>query len=237
MIKIIELKQLVIENKKEQIKKVMKKYFDDCSKKYFSDVKGKYSYPSFNVKPNLRHAGAYSPQRNQFTMNLDFSQDLENLKSTMYHETIHYYQTKGGQEFSKMMHKLHGYHDDYFKEKMKKINAGEGKELVSIIGTFQTIKSGKAAKPYYVYVLQKNKDYMMSWSPTRIPGFIDRWKRVKDYYKYDNAFVFQTDNVKFKENPRAKTSGRRVPMGALRPGHQYYDEMTKEFQRAKKETI
>lgn len=233
----IELKRLIIEIKKSEIISLMKKYFDDCSRKYFKDEQGKYTYPKFEVRPNIKYAGAYSPQKNRFILNLDFAQNKNTLKSTMYHETIHYYQTHAGLNFSKMVFKLHGYHDDYFKEKMKQINAGEGENLVTIIGTYQSIKGGKATKPFWVYVLQRGKEYLMAWSPTKNENFIARLKRLFDYYKYDDGFLVQTDTIIFKENPRAKGGGRSVPMGSVKPGDKYYDEISKEFKTAKKEKL
>jgi len=232
----IKLNKLLLEIKKEEITSLMKKHFNDCSKKYFKNEAGKYNYPKFIVKPSLKHIGAYSPQPNRFILNLDFAQENETLKSTMYHETIHYYQTKGGKQFSKMMFKIHGYHDDYFKQKMNQINAGEGK-LVDIVGTFKSIKSGEAAKPFWVYVLKRGKEYSMTWSPTKNEKYIQRWKRILDYHKYDEGFVFQTGTIIFKENPRASNGGRSVKMGSIEPGDKYYDEMNKEIRAARKEKI
>ena len=232
----IRLKELLVEQSKSELISKMKKHFADCSKKYFREDNNKYPAPNFTVRTNFRHIGAFVPQRNEFIMNLDFAQDDEAIKATMYHETIHYYQThKFG--FNRILHKIHGYHDDYFDQKMKEINSGEGKQLVTVRGEYTSIKSGKATKPFWVYVLAKGNELNTSWSPTKNTSFIDRLKRIKDYYKdkYDKGFVFQTDLVTFKESPRATMGGRSVQSGNVKPGDKYYNDFRKEIDSAKKE--
>lgn len=241
MIKLLEIltkkHSLLVEIKKAEIIILMKKYFDDCSRKYFNDEYKKYVYPKFVVKPNIKHAGAYIPQQNNFVLNLDFANDMDTLKSTMYHETIHYYQTKAGKSFSRILFKLHGYHDDYFKEMMKKINSSEGSNFISIVANYKMVKGGKSVKLFWVYVLKRGNLYKMTWSPTRNEKFIERWKRILDYYKYDEGFIFQTGTLIFKENPRAKNGGHSVSMGEIKPGDKYYIEMINEFERTQKEKI
>jgi GNAT superfamily N-acetyltransferase len=70
----------------------MEQHFKDCSKKYFKEHYGKFKYPTFKIRLNIKNAGHYLPDTNEIVLNKDMANDDMQLKSTVYHETIHYYQ-------------------------------------------------------------------------------------------------------------------------------------------------
>lgn len=216
----ISLRELILEFSKSEAISDMKKHFDYVSKKYFSS-RVKYPTPSFKVKPNLKNVGAYIPSRNEFVMHMDFANDPELLKGTMYHEAIHYFQVHQD-GFDSRKHKRDGYHDDYFHQMAKKINSGEGKKYVSVSGSIQKIKSGKSVKPFWVYTIDKGDgDINWMWSPRKNQKIIDTLIRMRDYYKWTGIKVFETDIISFKEAPRSN-GGRNVRYGTVSPNENIY---------------
>jgi hypothetical protein len=203
---------------------MMKTHFEYASKKYFKDNHNKYKTPTFKIKSNLKSVGVYVPSANRFDMNADFANDEIALKATIFHETIHYFQTHifG---FSERKLKSDGYHDAYFKQMASKINSGEGAKLVTVSGTFQSIKSGKSVKPYWAYVVDKNDgNIYWSWSPRKSDKFIEQLHRMKDYYKWKSVKVFETDMIVFKEGPRVR-GGKSVQFGVIDSNEKLYNKI------------
>jgi len=215
-----------IEESNSDLISQMQKHFEYISKKYFKEDYNKYSKPKFKIKSNLKSVGVYIPRDNQFDINSDFASDEVSLKATMYHETIHYFQVhRNG--FDKRKFNSDGYHDDFFKKMASKINSGEGSKLVTVSGTFQSIKSGKAVKSFWVYVVDKNDgDINWTWSPRKNDKMIERLDRMKDYYSWKSVKVFETDVIDFKEAPRA-TSGPKVKFGAVNSTEPLYKKINK----------
>ena len=209
----IRLSPLLLEVSKSDIIKNLKYYFEYVSKKYFGGH-SKYPYPTFKLKTNLGKIGSYVPSRNEFVLDIDFANDYELLKATIFHETIHYFQVhQFGFDNRKL--KMDGYHDDYFHTKAREINSGEGKKYVTVLGTFQAIKTGKSVKPFWVYVMDKQNDEInWMWSPTKNEKAIDLLKRISDYYHYKGVKAFQTDEISFKEAPRFSGKAR---YGVIQP--------------------
>jgi len=190
----------LLEIKYGQLLKEMESHFVYISKKYFKgeNIK-KYPRPNFKVRSNLKQAGLYMPQSNMFVVNLDFAADPEQIKAVMYHESIHYYQV-AVYGFNEREFKSTGYHNNYFKQKMKEINSGEGKKYVTVTGSYESISTGKSVKKFVVYVVDKaNGNFSWSWSPRRNQKLIDQMKRMielSDKTGWKNAYVFETDTLK-----------------------------------------
>lgn len=215
-----------IQESNSDLIKQMETAFDYVSKKYFKDDYNKHPRPTFKVKTNLKNVGAYIPEKNTFELNADFASDETLLKATMYHESIHYYQVHQF-GFDERKLKRDGYHDDYFHIMAKKINSGEGSKLVTVSGSFQSIKSGKSVKPFWVYVVDKNDgDINWMWSPRKNDSVIERLDRMKEYYKWKSVKVFETDVIDFKEAPRTG-GGKNVRMGIVSPNEPLYDKINK----------
>jgi hypothetical protein len=122
----MKLRQILNEGKYDSVKLLMKKYFKECSKKYFPDLYGKYPDPTFEIKSH-HWAGWFKASGNIIGISSDIAAQTDeyNIKSTVYHETIHYYQfhTYSPRQWSQAEN---GGHDSFFKEKMSAINSVEG---------------------------------------------------------------------------------------------------------------
>ena len=227
----IWLSDLILTESKSDLISDMQAQFEYVSKKYFKEDHGKFKKPTFKVQSNLKTIGVYIPRDNLFKLNADFANDETALKSTIYHETIHYFQVhKFG--FDKKKLSSDGYHDDYFKKLASKINSGEGSKLVTVAGTWQSIKSGKSVKPFWVYVVNDNTDIKWQWSPRKNEKLIVKLDRMKIHYKWDSLKVFQTDDIKFKEAPRSN-GNRGVEFGMVRVGDELYKDINNAVKKHK----
>lgn len=210
----------LLEKTKIELVTLMARYFHDCSKKYFSEDYKKYPLPKFKVRMNLKQAGTYSPGTNTITLNADFANDDFGIKSTVYHETIHYYQGfvvgfKRGQD-----------HKGYFIDKMNEINKGEGTDLVTISTTYKKLNPNSSFKQFYVYVLDGGNTIYVSWSPTENFKYIETMNKIvqSSQNSYNNGFYFPTNNVTFKRFVRASNT-QRLTMSPVNKSSKEYDEL------------
>lgn len=224
---------LLSEYNKKQVINIMEKHFLDCSRKYFNNDYKKYEYPKFIIRTNKRYAAAYSFTNNTFICNSDFADNELAIKSNMYHETIHYYQLQYF-GFNKFSFKLHGYHNDYFKEKMKEINQREGEQLVTITTTFELSNIKKAVKPIWVYMYLKGEKINWFWSAKFDTKLADKLFRMVDYYKADTGFYFSSDYINFKMAPRMNASSPYFKSAYIDRSDAMYEEMKSHIDKAKK---
>lgn len=209
---------ILSEATRNEILALIKKDFDTCSKKYFKSKVGKYPYPTFKIQAGLRRRGGdYTPSNNTIRIDLDKTIDPSVRKSIIYHETIHYFQTKGGTDFKRDEFKASGYHGDDFKRAMRRINKGEGNEIVKITTSWDDHRIKKAGKDFYVYIIEGKNTIYAGWSPTlnkTILNFLAEEMRINYEIRhttsikidpYNRAYYFKTDYINFKKCAQIRT--------------------------------
>lgn len=209
---------LLNEVKRSEILALIEKDFITCSKKYFKREFGKYQYPNFKIQAGLRNRGGdYTLSTNTIRIDLDKVIDPVVRKSIIYHETIHYYLTKGGTVLGRPEDRASGYHGDDFKRAMRRINRGEGKELVKITTSWDDHTVKKAGKDFYVYVIEGETTIYAAWTARlnkTVLNFIA--KEMRDNYilrkntslkvkAYNRAYFFKTNYIDFKKCVQIRT--------------------------------
>jgi len=152
---------------RSQMKKLVYQYFDECSEKYFPDYAGKFEKPkfSFQKSQSLSSVAYYSCKifdnkelKDQiffFNKNVDFS--LELLRSVVFHETIHYYDTNIDiNAFYNEVNndeKEYKEHNDFFMKYMDIINSVEGPGYIAI-----EVRKDISLRDYYYIVELQNEE-------------------------------------------------------------------------------
>lgn len=204
----MKITKLLNEISYSSIKEQMKQFFIDCSKKYFSDLYGKFPMPKFTSKQHTKRAGWFSSDTNEIGCIPELGDEL---KSIMYHETIHYYQFHTYSKIDWWQVK-NGGHDDFFLLKMKEINNTEGSNLVNVYQDFNKIL--KTTKPIYVYgIVTSQGDYAYVWTPTP-NSKIENWLTNVAKPKYKGIFMFTTDDFYFKTTQQ-RYSGKGMKLGIV----------------------
>lgn len=209
----MKLRYLLNEGKYDAIKLLMKKYFIACSKKYFPDFHGKYPVPTFEIKSH-HWAGWFKSSGNIIGISNDLAAQTDeyNIKSTVYHETIHYYQfhTYAPKQWTYI---TNGGHDAFFKEKMLAINSIEGSGFINI--KHQHSKIAKSATEITVYGFVDNQNnYAFMWTPKPNEKMIN-WINTSAKSRYKNIFIFSTDDFYFKTNQNRYKGGPSLKFGII----------------------
>lgn len=172
-------------------------YYIEFSKKYFLNLYEKFGKrypPRFKVVLNIKHAGIYFPLENEIHLNYDFVNSIDELKSIVYHETLHYYLVRE--------YRYYG-HGEMFVQWMKEINRKEGKEVITISTTYNKISSNLSVKEYYVFILNNtDTEISWAWSPTIKQRYIDDVSYSIFVRNYKNSCWFKTSNIIYKSGIR-----------------------------------
>lgn len=200
----MKLIQILHEAKWDNVKSLMHKHFTECSQKYFPQYTGKLTPPEFEIKVHGKNAGWFLPyynrqipDRSKIGINPDFIGDADMFKGIMYHETIHYFQyhTYSYPDFVRAHNKGH---DGFFIEMMKKINAGEGKELVTITQETNSIDKALTGE-FWVYGIKTRKGlYAFAHTKRENPAAINYLTKLVKSGLYEDGFVFKTDTYRYK---------------------------------------
>ena len=201
-------------NRKAAIKK-MAECFNAIINKYYPDMTLQYPNPYFKIKTKAGKMGWYQPTTNTISVTPDVSFDDELLKSTVWHEAIHWvdwqlnphqYQHYSENQKRWIFNKKKFKKDDeghgaFFWSQLKRINKLENKELITKTGNLR-ILGKKTARPYDLYIFDndKNNKIYTTWSPNpknreiltlKMQSFINS-KGGGDLY------IVNTDNARFK---------------------------------------
>jgi hypothetical protein len=166
----IKLKSILIEN--TQLKSKIEEYFYECMKKHFSEY---YKYirewgvPKFELMSNPRYAGLFvylaRPRQldliNQsIKINRDITTNVDNFRSVVFHETIHYVQynlkVRGLYPYELPFRDTGDGHDAEFFSWVKSINRVEGSNFVKRSEELDV--NLKSYKPFYIYGVVDQKD-------------------------------------------------------------------------------
>lgn len=193
------------------------RHYKTCITKYFPKYKNSVSLPTIKILKNYstigrRKGGSYNYGTHTITVDGDIASNPELLQSVMYHETIHVmqYVIDGGIDWKK---EREGYHGSDFIAHMQRINAGEGKELVTVRMSADSTTKLKVTKPFYVYVIKEKTMFLVAWSSKFSEKIIDscKWKA-----KQRNAlgiFYFETTDFIWKELSRVTANNTRAMSG------------------------
>lgn len=190
----------------------IKRLYRECSKRYFPEYANA-PLPGFKIKYHPKRAGWWNPNDRTLYINPDVATDPEMLREVVFHEAIHVYDDIMNGVKSDRMHKLtNGGHGQFFLQHMKRINQGEGQELVKVETHQSLIK--KAHKPFYVYYTynEKGNRIHVFWAnkgPDAAPVYLSALSTIKKYNRCDKMFVVQTDNGALKQGAALTPSAAR----------------------------
>lgn len=209
----MKLKEALFEGKNDAAKLLMKKYFRECSKKHFPELHGKFPEPTFEVKAHA-WAGWFKATGNVMGISTDLAAQTDdfNVKSTVYHETIHYYQfhTYTPRQWAQA---ANGGHDAFFHEKMQAINAVEGSGFINI--KHEQDKISKSATEINVYGFVDNQDnYAFMWTPQPSEK-LENWLQTSAKPRFKHTFSFKTDDFYFKSAPNRYKGGSSLKFGVV----------------------
>lgn len=201
----MQLTQILNELKWDETKAAMRQHFDDCSRKYFRAYQGSFPMPEFVIKTDAKKAGwfngeytsKYVPNTSLIGVNPDFLGDSEMFRGIMYHETIHYYQFHT-YSFRQYKHAPNGGHDEQFIKDMERINAGEGKRLVTLKQETATIEKALTGKFWVYGIKTKSGEYAFAHTKRKNDKAVEFLTSIVNKGRYDDGYVFETDEYKYK---------------------------------------
>lgn len=207
----IQFSNFLNEGKYDSTKLKMEKYFNECSKKYFSEFSGMYKNPVFVVKEHVGWAGWFSASRNEIGVVPELSLDDNVLKSTIFHETIHFYQDNSYNPKKDEGKKAD--HGRWFISKMEEINKGEGVGFVRPKEDAVNVKN--TVNSFWVYgIITKDGMYAYIWTPNEVES-IDEWINGKAKNTYAGTFKFQTNDYYYKTPGQQYKKGKSMKFGGI----------------------
>lgn len=161
--------------------------------------------PKVQFKKLRKRLGLFHLKDNLITIDTDIANNPNELKATLWHELIHWYQWNSDKAnmYKDVLSKSKG-HGTFFKEMMNKINGDVGKNIISI--TSEHMESGKTKKKYYTYIIKNitNSYYIIFNSLTKKEQNIELLDKTLEYYqnKYPNIsfekYIFENDNLEMR---------------------------------------
>lgn len=190
----------------------VKKDFEDCCRKYFSEYSNKIPPCSFFIKGDASRAGYFlctyegeTSENHQIIINRDVVSDRGGLRSIVYHETIHFWQSIIYSRYQYKLSARNGGHDTFFHKKMEEMNQIEGAGFISVL--YPKAEITTTANPFYTYVLKSSQGYYAACYTLRLDQkLIETFRRLLKTGRYSEAMWFKTNQYKYLTTK--KSTGR-----------------------------
>ncbi len=196
----------------------VKKDFEDCCRKYFSEYPNKIPPCSFFIKGHASRAGYFlctyegeTSENHQIVINRDVVSNREGLRSVVYHETIHFWQSILYSRFQ-YKHMTNGGHDAFFRKKMEEMNQIEGAGFISVLYPRNQLTT--TATFFYAYVLKTLQGEWVACYTGRLDQkLIETFQRLLKTGNYLDAMWFKTNNYNYLT--KKKPSNNRLKLTFL----------------------
>ena len=154
------IQEILAESVKAERTSTILDLFKKCSKKYFKGITKKLPDPTIKIGTAYGKFGHYNRAKNELWINKDLFSNERGLKSTVYHETIHYWDF----DYPWSEFRWNKGHGKFFMEYAQKINSGEKDPKLVQVTDYASEKITATEKEFVVYFWEYQGAYGALWS-------------------------------------------------------------------------